>query len=171
MIHPQRSPEGSPHHQHPFPSPGGSGDKLSLSPQQVVIATPTDFFLSLFLFAVIYWRLSFISLLARMSAIQFCLFSILKPSSMDCALRKSDNSVNPLLNVTNLYLCICVFQETEHPEQVCSNEVGDLPAKETGTWTDINPTLLRSLKMHFLTSTISSLAAIGHASGFFFHIV
>lgn len=47
-----------------------------------------------------------------------------------------------IINETNFaHMCVCL-QETEHPQQVCSNETGDITAKEKSkcTCTHINST-------------------------------
>lgn len=79
-IHPKRPPEGSPHRWRLFPSPGGGGDKLSSPPSHCCHCHSNRFHSSQSLLrSFSSWLLSLISLFARMSAIQFCLFSSLSP--------------------------------------------------------------------------------------------
>lgn len=69
-------------------------------------------------------------------------------------------------------MCVCVLlQETEHPQQVCSNETGDITAKEKSTYAGTHIQLHRFIKkpqctspqpqLRFLTSVISSFMATG----------
>lgn len=70
---------------------------------------------------------------------------------------------------------MCLYlQETEHPQQVCSNETGDFTAKKKSkcTCSHITSTPFQKSpfstspqpQLHLLTSTISSVMATGQAT-------
>lgn len=183
MICSKSSPEGGPHHHLPYPSPGGWGDnlsaplpKLSLPLQQISFFSLSPFLSpphSLFAHVAIILQQLISQPGCAQSSPSVFLFpdsvfsSRFIPSSnvhhtsmkMRCLRFRKKTRVKAILNVTNFaHLCVCL-QETEHPQQVCSNETGDITSKKKSKCTDthINSTLFCKAPLHVSSTTIAFL--------------
>lgn len=131
------------------------------------------FCLPLILFSLM-WRLSFSSSLVNLGAPRAPPLSFSSPTlcfipfhpffqytsmKMRCLHFRKKTRVKAILNVTNFaHLCVCL-QETEHPQQVCSNETGDITSKKESKYTDthINSTLFCKAPLHVSSTAIAFL--------------